>query len=107
VIAETQTQTETNGLVINHVFSDFFDGIARLTFSSETFAMVKERVSARELAERITAKIGVAGFAVFVRRDHAYGRQPNVVAAPRDLIGYQRLAGEIANRLRVKFDLRD
>jgi len=31
----------------------------------------------------------------------------NVVAAPGDLIGYQRRAEEIAHRLRMQFDLCD
>lgn len=69
--------------------------------------MVKERITARQLADMITAKIGAPGLEVVVREDHAYGWQPNVVAAPGDLIGYQRRAEEIANRLRVQFDLRD
>jgi hypothetical protein len=73
----------------------------------EKFAMVKERVTARSLAEMITAKIGVSGLEIVVREDHAYGWQPNVVAAPGDLIGYQRRAEEIAHRLRVQFDLCD
>jgi hypothetical protein len=69
--------------------------------------MVKERITARELADMITVKIGASGLEVVVRKDHAYGWQPNVVAAPGDLIGYQRRAEDIANRLRVQFDLRD
>jgi hypothetical protein len=69
--------------------------------------MLKERISARSLAEMITAKIGVSGLEIAVREDHAYGWQPNVVVAPGDLIGYQRRAEEIAHRLRVQFDLCD
>jgi hypothetical protein len=69
--------------------------------------MVKERVPARNLAEMITTKIGASGLEILVRRDHAYGWQPNVISAPGDLIGYQRRAEEIAHRLRVQFDLSD
>ena len=54
--------------------------------------MVKERISARDLADMITAKISASGLEIVVRRDHAYGWLPNVVAAPGDLIGYQRRA---------------
>jgi hypothetical protein len=68
--------------------------------------MLKESLTARELAEMITVKIGAPGLEVVVREDHAYGWQPNVVSAPGDLIGYQRRAEEIANRLRIQFDLR-
>jgi hypothetical protein len=70
-------------------------------------AMFKERVTARELAEMISAKVSAAGLEVVVRKDHAYGWQPNVVAAPGDLIGYQRRVEDIAHRLRVQYDLRD
>ena len=69
--------------------------------------MVKERVTARSLADMITAKIGASGLEIVVREDHAYGWQPTVVASPGDPIGYQRRAEEIAHRLRVQFDLSD
>jgi hypothetical protein len=69
--------------------------------------MVKERVTARTLAGMITAKIGAPGLEIVVHEDHAYGWQPNVVAAPGDLIGYQRRAEEVAHRLRVQFELCD
>ncbi len=69
--------------------------------------MVKERIAAREPADMITAKINASGLEIVVRRDHAYGWLPNVVAAPGDLIGYQRRAEDIANRLRVRFELKD
>jgi hypothetical protein len=69
--------------------------------------MVKERAGAMQLADLITDKIGVTGLEIVVRKDHAYGWQPVVVVAPGDLIGYQRRAEEIANRLRIRFDLRD
>ena len=69
--------------------------------------MVKERATAQQLADKITAKIGISGLEIVVREDHAYGWQPTVVAAPGDLIGYQRRAEEVANRLRFQFDLRE
>jgi hypothetical protein len=67
--------------------------------------MLKERASGAQLADMITQRIGVAGLEVVVREDHAFGWQPSVTAAPGDLIGYQRLAEEIARRLRIQFDL--
>ena len=69
--------------------------------------MTKDRVSSDFLVGIIISKIGVTGLEIVVRRDHAYGWQPNVVAAPGDLIGFQRRAEEIANRLRVQFDLNE
>jgi hypothetical protein len=69
--------------------------------------MVKEHVSSGTLADMITAKIGAEGLEVVVRKDHAFGWQPSVASAPGDLIGYQRRAEDIANRLRMEFDLRD
>jgi hypothetical protein len=53
----------------------------------------------RKTAERETE--------IQIRKDHAYGWQPTVVACPGDLIGYQRRVEEIANRLRVQFALRE
>jgi len=67
--------------------------------------MRKERITATQLAEMITRQIGANGVQVSVRRDHAYGWQPTIVAAPSDVIGFQRRADEIAHRLRVSFDL--
>jgi hypothetical protein len=69
--------------------------------------MLKERASAVQLADMIARTISATGVEIVVREDHAYGWQPNVVAAPGDLIGFQRRAEEIANRLRVRFDLGD
>jgi hypothetical protein len=48
--------------------------------------MVRERITAKGLAEMITAKIGASGLEIVVREDHAYGWQPNVVTAPGDLM---------------------
>jgi hypothetical protein len=54
----------------------------------------------------IVYSLGVAEIEIQIRRDHAYGWQPTVVASPGDLIGYQRRVEEIANRLRLTFALR-
>jgi hypothetical protein len=81
--------------------------IITVIFVLGKLAMVKERIAAKSLADMITAKIGAAGLEITVRRDHAYGWQPNVVAAPGDLIGFQRRAEEIAHRLRVQYELCD
>jgi len=67
--------------------------------------MRKEQITAAQLADMITRQIGANGVQVFVRRDHAYGWRPTIVAAPSDVIGFQRRADEIAHRLRVRFDL--
>jgi len=69
--------------------------------------MRKERVSATQLVDMITSQIGASGVEVSVRKDHAYGWQPTILAAPSDIIGFQRRADEIAHRLRVRFDLCD
>jgi hypothetical protein len=69
--------------------------------------MRKERVNAAQLADLIASQIGASGVEVSVRKDHAYGWQPTIIAAPSDPIGFQHRAEEIAHRLRVRFDLRD
>jgi len=69
--------------------------------------MRKERVSATQLVDMITSQIRVSGVEVSVRKDHAYGWQPTILAAPSDVIGFQRRAEEIAHRLRFRFDLQD
>ena len=69
--------------------------------------MVKERKTARELASMITSQIGVDHLDIAVRSDHAFGWQPTVVFAQSNALGFQRRAEEIAQRLRVQFDLRD
>ena len=69
--------------------------------------MARERKTAQELADLITAKIGVHELFIRVRKDHAYGWEPTVEDAPGDIIGFQRRAEEIASRLRVQYDLRD
>ena len=69
--------------------------------------MAKECMSAGDLAGVIRKKIGVAGVEIAVRRDHAYGWVPTVVAAPADAIGFQNHAEAIARVLRTRFDLAD
>jgi hypothetical protein len=65
--------------------------------------MAKEFRTAEQLSDLIVSALGD----IQVRKDHAYGWQPTVVSSPGDLIGYQRRVEEIANRLRVQFDLRE
>ena len=50
--------------------------------------MVRERKTAQELADLITAKIGVRELFIRVRKDHAYGWEPTVEDASGDLIGF-------------------
>ena len=65
--------------------------------------MTKEFRTAAQLADMIVSALGVRELNIEVRKDHAYGWQPTVVASPGDMIGYQRRAEEIANRLRMQF----
>ena len=69
--------------------------------------MAKELRTAAQLSDMIVAALGVRELDIEVRKDHAYGWQPTVVASPGDLIGYQRRVEEIANRLRFQFALRE
>jgi hypothetical protein len=69
--------------------------------------MAKELRTAEQLSDMIISALGVKEVGIQVRKDHAYGWQPVVVSSPGDLIGYQRRVEEIANRLRVQFDLRE
>jgi hypothetical protein len=69
--------------------------------------VVKELRTAEQLSDMIVAALGVSEVYVSVRKDHAYGWLPTVVSSPGDAIGYQRRAEEIANRLRIQFDLRE
>lgn len=70
-------------------------------------SMAKELRTAAELSDMIVSALGVRELNIEVRKDHAYGWQPTVVASPGDLIGYQRRVEEIANRLRMQFALRE
>lgn len=67
--------------------------------------MIKEVKSARELSDLILQIVGVPGLDVSVRRDHAYGWQPFVLSAPGNPIGYQRRVEEVANRMRMQYEL--
>jgi hypothetical protein len=69
--------------------------------------MPKELRTADELSDMIVSALSVHGVEIRVRKDHAYGWQPIVVASPGDLIGYQRRVEEMANRLRFQFNLQD
>jgi hypothetical protein len=69
--------------------------------------MTQELRTAEQLSDMIVSSLGVKEIEIQIRRDHAYGWQPTVVASPGDLIGYQRRVEEIANRLRFRFALRD
>jgi len=69
--------------------------------------MLKTRKTARELADMITAQLGVGGLAIGVRKDHAYGWQPLVEYSPGNQLGFQRRADEIADRLREQYDLKE
>jgi hypothetical protein len=69
--------------------------------------MAKELRTAEQLSDMIVSALHVRDVDVQVRKDHAYGWQPLVVASPGDMIGYQRRVEEIAKRLRLQFDLRD
>lgn len=68
--------------------------------------MTRELRTAEQLSDMIVSSLGVKEIEIQVRQDHAYGWQPTVVAAPGDLIGYQRRVEEIAHRLRFQFALR-
>jgi hypothetical protein len=69
--------------------------------------MAKELRTAEELSDMIVSSLGVREIEIQIRKDHAAGWQPTVVASPGDLISYQRRVEEIANRLRVQFALRE
>jgi hypothetical protein len=69
--------------------------------------MTKEFRSAKELSDMIVSSLGAGETEIQICKDHAYGWQPTVVACPGDLIIYQGRVEEIANRLRVRFALRE
>ena len=69
--------------------------------------MAEELRTAEQLADMIVAALGIREICITVRKDHAYGWQPTVVSSPGDSIGYQRRIEEIANRLRVEFDVQE
>jgi hypothetical protein len=63
--------------------------------------MARDFRTAEDLSDVIVSALAVNDVAVQVRKDHAYGWQPIVVASPGDMIGYQRCVEAIANRLRL------
>jgi len=64
--------------------------------------MAKELKTAEQLTDMIVSALAVRGVEVSVRKDHAYGWQPTVVACPGDSIGFQRQVDEIARRLHLR-----
>jgi hypothetical protein len=91
----------------DHFFRGSGLGLPERAVIPEPVVMVRERKSAQELADLITAKIGVGGLFIRVRKDHAYGWEPQVEDSPGDKIYFQRRAEEIANRLRRDYELRE
>ena len=73
----------------------------------ERIFMRKTRKTAKELAELIAARIGVAELAIGVRKDHAFGWQPMIEYAPGNQLGFQRRADEIAEKLREQYELQE
>jgi hypothetical protein len=69
--------------------------------------MAKELRTAEQLSDMIATALGETELDIEVRKDHAFGWQPTVVASPGDLIGHQRQVEAIANRLRFQFALRE
>jgi hypothetical protein len=69
--------------------------------------VAKEFRSAEQLSAMIVSALGISEITIRVREDHAYGWQPTVVSCPGDSIGYQRRVEEIANRLRLQFNLKE
>jgi hypothetical protein len=52
--------------------------------------MAKELRTAEQLSDMIVGALGISEVDVCVRKDHAFGWQPNVISSPGDSIGYQR-----------------
>jgi hypothetical protein len=73
----------------------------------ERILMRKTRKTAKELADLIAARIGVAELSIGVRKDHAFGWQPMIEYAPGNQLGFQRRADEIAEKLREQYELQD
>ena len=68
--------------------------------------MAKELRTAQQLSDMIVSALNVSGVEISLRKDHAFGWLPTVVLCPSDPIFFQRRVEEIANRLRIQFDLR-
>jgi hypothetical protein len=56
--------------------SDLLDLIVTVTSALGKFVMVKERITAKSLAEMITAKIGASGLEIVVREVMPTGGNP-------------------------------
>ncbi|MGO9847000.1 MAG: hypothetical protein ACLPKT_10480 [Methylocella sp.] len=65
----------------------------------------KQKKSAEELADMISARLNIGGVFITVHKDPAYGWQPTVVTRPAAALNAQMAAEEIAKELRVEFDL--
>ena len=67
----------------------------------------KEQKTARELADLIAARMGIGGMFVSVHKDPTYGWHPTVVTTPAAAHLSQLAAEEIAQELRVQYDLKE
>jgi enoyl reductase-like protein len=67
--------------------------------------MTKEKKTAQQLSQMLSAAAGIDGLQVMVREDHAYGWQPTVFSSLGDPIGCQRRVEQIAHILRNQYDL--
>ena len=72
---------------------------------SEGIPPPKEKLSASQLADMITARIGIEAILIVVKRDPTYGWHATVLTAPAETQKCQMLAEQIATELRAKYDL--
>ena len=68
--------------------------------------VIKEKKTAQELADMISAGINLGGTFVKVHADPVYGWHPTVITTPGDVIRCQQLAEDIARELRTEYDLK-
>ena len=78
------------------------DGRMKEATSART---TKERKTAKELADLIGARIGLGGVFVAVHKDPVRGWHPTVIAAPAAAYNCQVMAEQIAEELRVKYEM--
>ena len=67
----------------------------------------KEQRTAKEIADMILAKLGVAGVRIAVHKDPVYGWHPTVYTTPERAAGTQRIAESIASELRAIYNISD
>jgi hypothetical protein len=67
--------------------------------------MNKPKKTTKELAEMITAHIGIGGVAVVIHKDDIYGWHPVVIASPVQADSLQAFAENAARELRSQYDL--